>query len=265
MVAPHGHAADGMNHAANGMISDGWMDHAADGMISDGWVKYKEPDMQSTIDNPVDHLQTLMANRPGRIMMGIAGPPGSGKSTLAQQLANRMNRAHGDETAVALGMDGFHLSKAQLRQMPDPDLAFARRGAPWTFDAAGFVARLNQLRRADGVVRWPDFAHEVGDPIEDAIAVSPRVRLVLVEGLYLLHDGDGWQDAQSVFDEVWYLNTPFDVAMERLTHRHMRAWSFSRAQAEHRIAQSDGLNAELVRQSQVRANYLIDSLPDMLL
>ncbi len=218
--------------------------------------------MQSTIDNPVKHLHTLLTTHPGRVMVGIAGPPGSGKSTLAQQLANRMNLVHGDATAVALGMDGFHLSKAQLRQMPDPDLAFARRGAPWTFDAAGFVARLNDLRRADEVVRWPDFAHEVGDPIEDAIAVGPVVRLVLVEGLYLLHNDDGWQDAQRVFDEVWYLNTPFDVAMERLTQRHMRAWNFRRDQAEHRIAQSDGLNAELVRQSQVRANYLVGSLPD---
>ncbi|MBM4412979.1 MAG: hypothetical protein FJ040_05975 [Chloroflexi bacterium] len=218
--------------------------------------------MQSTINNPVNHLYTLLTNRPGRVMVGIAGPPGSGKSTLALQLANRVNQLHGSHTAVALGMDGFHLSKAQLRQMPDPDLAFARRGAPWTFDAAGFVARLHDLRRADAHVRWPDFAHEVGDPVEDAIAVDRAVKMVIVEGLYLLHDHDGWQEALPVFDEVWYLNTPFDVAIERLTQRHMRAWNFSRAQAEHRIAQSDGLNAELVRQSHVRAHYLVDSLPD---
>jgi pantothenate kinase len=208
--------------------------------------------MQPTIVDPVNHLHTLMTNRPGRVMLGIAGPPGSGKSTLALQLAERINVANGASTAVALGMDGFHLRKAQLSQMPDPELAFARRGAPWTFDAAGFVARLHLLRRAESVVPWPDFAHEVGDPIEDAIAVAPAVRLVIVEGLYLLHDRDGWQEAPAVFDEVWYLNTPFDVAMERLTQRHMRAWNFSRAQAEQRI-----------RHSGVRANYLVDSFPDV--
>jgi pantothenate kinase len=218
--------------------------------------------MQPTIVDPVSHLHTLMTNRSGRVMLGIAGPPGSGKSTLAAQLSERVNAVCGNEVAMALGMDGFHLSKAQLRQMPDPELAFARRGAPWTFDAAGFVARLHLLRRADRVVSWPDFAHEVGDPIEDAMMVDPAVRLVIVEGLYLLHDDAGWQDAQPVFDEVWYLNTPFDVAIERLTQRHMRAWNFSRAQAEQRIAQSDGLNAELVRQSGVRANYLVDSFDE---
>lgn len=218
--------------------------------------------MQATIVDPVNHLHTLMADRPGRVMLGIAGPPGSGKSTLAAQLSERVNAVMGTLIAVALGMDGFHLSKAQLRQMPDPELAFARRGAPWTFDAASFVARLHLLRRAERVVPWPDFAHEVGDPIEDAIMVAPAVRLVIVEGLYLLHDYDGWQDAQAVFDEVWYLNTPFDVAMERLTQRHMRVWNFSRDQAEQRIAKSDGLNAELVRQSAVRANYLVDSFSD---
>ncbi len=219
--------------------------------------------MQLTIDDPVNHLNTLMPHRPGRVIVGIAGPPGSGKSTLVQQLAQRLNRTHGDNTAVALGMDGFHLSKAQLRQMPDPDLAFARRGAPWTFDAAGFVARLNYLRQADVVVHWPDFAHELGDPIEDAITVNSAVQLVLVEGLYLLHDQDGWQDAQPIFDEVWYLNTPFDVSIEPFTLRDVRAWNFSRAQAEQRIAQSDGLNAELVRQSRIRADYLVDSFSDM--
>lgn len=213
------------------------------------------------LTNPVAYLSAKIATTP-RYLVGIAGPPGSGKSTLAQQLAHRVNLIHGDVTAVALGMDGFHLSKAQLRQMPDPELAFARRGAPWTFDAAGFVARINALRHADSVVRWPDFAHEVGDPIEDAFLVAPDTRVIIVEGLYLLHDQDGWQDVRPLLDTVWYLNTPFDIAMERLTQRHMRAWNFSRAQAEHRIAQSDGLNAQLVRESRVSANYLIDSFPD---
>jgi len=37
----------------------------------------------------------------------------------------------------------------------------------------------------------------------------------------------------------------------------MRAWGFSRAQAEARIAESDGLNAALVRDSAVRAAWRV--------
>jgi pantothenate kinase len=47
------------------------------------------------------------------------------KSTLARQLVDAVNAQMPDVYATVLGMDGFHLSKAQLRQLPDPDLAFA--------------------------------------------------------------------------------------------------------------------------------------------
>ena len=63
--------------------------------------------------------------------IAIAGETGSGKSTLAAHLADAFNATH-SEPMTALGMDGFHLPKAVLRAMPDPDAAFARRGAPWT-------------------------------------------------------------------------------------------------------------------------------------
>ena len=216
--------------------------------------------MDSTIRvlaDPLARLHEWLAGGAPRIIIGIAGLPGAGKSTLAAQLAQRLNAAVAAPCALALGMDGFHLSRAQLRQLPDPALAFARRGAPWTFDADGFVARLGRLRHHTAAVGWPTFAHDVGDPVADAVTVTPDIRLVLVEGLYLLHDRDGWQAAQPACDEVWYLDTPWDTAIERLTLRHMRAWSFSRAQAEARIAGSDGLNAALVRDSAVRAAWRV--------
>jgi pantothenate kinase len=47
-------------------------------------------------------------------------------------------------------MDGFHLTKAQLQEMPNPQAAFARRGAPWTFDPAALAQRLKMLREGAG-------------------------------------------------------------------------------------------------------------------
>jgi pantothenate kinase len=130
---------------------------------------------------------------------------------------------------VALGMDGFHLTKAQLQRMPDSEAAFARRGAPWTFDPVSLAQRLRRLRDDAGQtsVEWPDFQHDVGDPVEAAHSVSPATRVVLVEGLYLLHEADGWEEVGRCFDERWYLDTPLDVAMERLTKRHMAAWGLT--------------------------------------
>ena len=51
-----------------------------------------------------------------RVLIGIAGVPGSGKTTVAAAAAARLV-ASGVE-AVALSMDGFHLTRAQLDAMP---------------------------------------------------------------------------------------------------------------------------------------------------
>ncbi|MCE2854011.1 MAG: hypothetical protein LW717_22890 [Chloroflexaceae bacterium] len=213
--------------------------------------------MPSTLIDPLAHLMALLGAPPRhRIMIGIAGAPGAGKSTLARQLVDAVNAQMPDVYATVLGMDGFHLSKAQLRQLPDPELAFARRGAPWTFDVSGFIEALQRIRIGHETT-WPDFAHDVGDPVPDAIAVTPQAQLIIVEGLYLLHDADGWGVAKPLFDECWYLNTPMDVAMERLAHRHMQAWGFTRAQAQHRIDSSDGLNAALVAASALHADWYV--------
>ncbi len=160
---------------------------------------------------------------------------------------------------IVLSMDGFHLTKAQLRQMPDPDAALARRGAPWTFDAAALASRLQAIRAGarTNAVFWPGFAHGVGDPVEDALEVKAQTQIILVEGLYLLHPSDGWETVGQSFDERWYLGTPLEIARERLARRHMSASGLTRAQADTRIALNDALNAEIVSHSRLFADFLL--------
>jgi pantothenate kinase len=196
----------------------------------------------------------------GRVLIALAGVPGSGKSTLADQLAAEVNRKLGPTTMAALGMDGFHLTKATLRQLPNAAEALARRGAPWTFDPAGLAARLTQLRHSAGLVwcAWPDFQHGVGDPVERPNAVPPETRVLLVEGLYLLHRADGWAPVADAFEEHWFLETSLDIAIERLAARHIRSWKVSPEQAAARIASNDRLNAELVLTTRDHADWILD-------
>lgn len=209
-----------------------------------------------------DPLQSLLARLTPdapRVLVALAGVPGSGKSTLAARLVAEVNAALGPGTMAALGMDGFHLPQAALRQMPDPDAAFARRGAPWTFDVPALAARLRAVRDAAGRadVPWPDFRHEVGDPVEGAQTVGAATRLVLVEGLYLLHSLDGWEALGPLWDERWYLDTPLEIALARLAVRHMAAWGLTRVEAEQRIAANDRLNAEIVARTRDAADWQI--------
>jgi pantothenate kinase len=215
--------------------------------------------MTSLLESPVQHLLSRLELKTPRYMIGMAGLPGSGKSTLATRLADELNARAGSPVMMALGMDGFHLTQAQLQQMPDPEAAFVRRGAPWTFDPTALTQRLEALRRSAGEisVEWPDFQHDVGDPVEAAHIVMPATRLILVEGLYLLHEADGWDNVGLCFDERWYLDTPLEVAIERLTSRHMLVWDLTREAANERIAINDGLNAQIVAATRDRADWLI--------
>ena len=212
--------------------------------------------------DPVDHLlKLLQASGSRRTVIGLVGLPGSGKSTVAARLADEVNEQAGAGTMVALGMDGFHLTRAALAQFPDPAAALRRRGSPWTFAPAALAARLRLLRevsleKAAPPVMWPGFEHGVGDPVDDAVAIAPSVRLVLLEGLYLLHRSDGWNLA-GLMDECGYLDVPMDVAMQRLTARHMATWGLTQDEAVARIAVNDQLNALTVQASRPLADWSV--------
>ncbi len=212
-------------------------------------------------EDAVRHLLTLLTDDTPRRLIALAGLPGSGKSTLAARLAEVVNAQAGAGTLMAVSMDGFHLTKAILRAMPDPDALFARRGAPWTFDVPALADRLRLLRAAAGqeAVPWPDFQHGIGDPVEGAFTVEPETRLVLVEGLYLLHNAGGWAEVSDLFDERWFLDTPMEISLERLAQRHMAAWGLTRADAERRIAANDRLNAEIVLATRTYADFNVSS------
>ena len=126
----------------------------------------------------VDRARALMAG--GRAVLGICGAPGAGKSTLAARLAEAVGPA-----AVVVPMDGFHLHDDELARLGLSD----RKGAPETFDVAGYVALLRRLHiETDHVVYAPEFDRSREESIAGAIAVRPEHRLVVTEGNYLLDD-----------------------------------------------------------------------------
>ncbi|MGO2355656.1 MAG: hypothetical protein ACTH58_13080 [Marinomonas foliarum] len=196
--------------------------------------------------------------QPNRCLIGLTGGPGSGKSTLANYLLDHFTKQQ-DTQVVCLSMDGFHLSKEQLHRLPNAEDAFARRGAPWTFDSVAFVERVKKIKQSyqQEDILWPSFDHALGDPIANDASIKKETKVILIEGLYLLHQQDGWQESQALFNEHWFLDIPVDVAIERLANRHMQAWGFSHTQAMNRINQSDGLNAELVATYKDQADWLL--------
>lgn len=189
----------------------------------------------------------------GRALLGITGPPGAGKSTLAEALVDALG-----DRAVLVPMDGFHLADAQLRRLGRAD----RKGAPDTFDAAGFTALLRRLRErnddsddSDDVVYAPDFDRDRELAEAGAIAVPREVPLVVTEGNYLLCDGP-FAGVRDLLDECWWVDVDPDLRRQRLVERHV-AHGRSRAEAEQWVERTDEPNARLVERTRDRADLVV--------
>lgn len=187
-----------------------------------------------------------------RRLLGVAGAPGAGKSTLAAAVASGL----GDDVAV-VGQDGFHLAQRVLRELGRAD----RKGAPDTFDAAGYAALLERVRGqdrpGDEVVYAPLFRRDLEEPVGSAVPVRPGVPLVVTEGNYLLLDDGDWPRVRACLDEVWFLAPPDDARRAALVRRHevhgrtpdaARAW----------VERSDEANARLVAATAIRADLVVD-------
>ncbi|AVQ83401.1 MULTISPECIES: nucleoside/nucleotide kinase family protein [unclassified Variovorax] len=195
-------------------------------------------------------LQALMAGG-RRKLLGLVGAPGAGKSTLAAALLALVGADH----AQVVPMDGFHLANVELQRLGRA----GRKGAPDTFDSAGYVALLQRLReqRPDGdIVYAPEFRREIEEPVAGAIAVLPTTQLVITEGNYLLHDAGPWAGAAAMLDEVWYVDIDDALREERLVRRHQQ---FGRSLEEARawVAGTDAPNARLIAATRVRAHHVL--------
>ncbi len=183
-----------------------------------------------------------------RRVLGITGPPGSGKSTLAERVADELGGR-----ARLVGMDGFHLAQAELVRLGRQD----RKGAPDTFDGAGYVALLRRLRAADeDVVYAPEFRREIEEPVNAAVAVPREVPLVITEGNYLLVDREPWAQVRALLDEAWYVVQDEATRVRLLIERHI-AFGKAPDHARDWVHRSDQRNAELVERTRERADQLV--------
>jgi pantothenate kinase len=201
----------------------------------------------------LDAVRPLLAERPGRLIVGIVGPPAAGKSTLCTALAGALSREE-RVPAVPVQMDGFHLANAELARLGLSD----RKGAPETFDAGGFVNLLRRLREPDApVVYAPMFDRHVNESIGSAVPVAPHVRVVVVEGNYLLLDRPPWDLVRPLLDLALYLDAPADIRHEALVRRQVVMRGLSREAAQEWAGGSDAANARIIESTRSRADLIL--------
>jgi pantothenate kinase len=186
-----------------------------------------------------------------RTIIGIIGKPGGGKSTLSKYLLKGM-----DPTLVSVvPMDGFHLSNKVLKELGRSD----RKGAQDTFDVKGFTTLIQRIKldSADAIY-YPVFDRSIEESIAAQGVVYPSTRVVIVEGNYLMHDQDGWQEISPLLDQSWYAFLDEDIRISRLISRHI-AFGKDPESAKAWAKGSDQVNAELIETGVGRCDFLIRS------
>ena len=196
---------------------------------------------------------TALAIPGRRAVLGITGSPGAGKTTLAEHLVRTLNGSGAQPWVAHVPMDGFHLADVELDRLGRR----ARKGAPDTFDAAGYAALLRRLHEeTDEVVYAPGFERVLEQPIAGAIPVLPTARLVVTEGNYLLLEAGSWARVRPCLDEVWFCETDENERVRRLVARH-EEFGKDHETAVAWVAGTDQRNADLVATTRDRADLVV--------
>ena len=207
-------------------------------------------DSPSGFDDLLARVRRLDPAR--RVIVAVAGAPGSGKSTLAERLTEALNREAPGAAAV-LPMDGYHYDDAILV----PRGLRPRKGAPETFDVAGFAHMLARLRaNAEDEIAVPVFDRALEISRAGARMIAKDTRVIVAEGNYLLLDAAPWSRLHALYDLTVALDTPEAELRRRLVAR-WRGFGVPEAEIAAKVEGNDLPNGRFVRERSRAAEVVL--------
>lgn len=206
---------------------------------------------QSNILDNVSAVINALPKGEERLIVAVAGPPAVGKSTLAECLVKTLNQ-DGLETAALLPMDGFHLDNAVLEE----NGTLERKGSPNTFDFDGFQSILIRIKGQTKDHFIPTFDRSRDIAVAGSAVVRKGTRIVIVEGNYLLLDGEPWSGLSSCFDHRVFVEAPLIELRSRLIQRWLY-YGYDEEAATSKAEFNDIPNAQLVLESRGEADQTL--------
>lgn len=188
-----------------------------------------------------------------RLVVALAGPPGAGKSHAAAELEAALT-ARGRRAAI-LPMDGFHYDDAVLLARG----LLPRKGAPETFDVAGFAHMLMRLAaNEEPEIAVPVFDRALEISRAGARLIPREVDMLIVEGNYLLLDRPPWSGLAPRFDVTVQVTAAEPDLQRRLTERWESA-GLDPAEVRRKVEANDLVNCRLVLEASLPAGFVIET------
>jgi len=205
--------------------------------------------MGSGVDDLIAELRSRSEKT--RTIVAIAGAPGSGKSTLAGIVEAVLNEGRPGRAGI-LPMDGFHYDDAVLTSME----RLPWKGAPDTFDVRGLAWTLRRLRESEEQVAVPVFDREIEIARAGARVISDAMRIILVEGNYLLCTEIPWCDLELFYDLTVMIDVPETVLRRRLRERWVH-FGLDENGIHHKLEANDIPNGQFVKATSRPADFIL--------
>ena len=169
-------------------------------------------------------LTALRQEKGERILALLAAPPGAGKTTLLSFLEKLSREQPDTEPVQVIGMDGFHRRQEYLlshrTERDGKQISMVEiKGAPETFDLDALTRAVKKVSAGENI-GWPVYDRMLHNTVEDAVQVNGGI--VLLEGNYLLLDGDGWRELRTLADYTVSVSAEEKLLRDRLIDRRIR-------------------------------------------
>eukprot|EP00053_Salpingoeca_punica_P014961 m.136784 g.136784 ORF g.136784 m.136784 type:complete len:330 (-) comp16589_c1_seq1:2625-3614(-) len=191
------------------------------------------------------------ACQPKRFVVGFAGSAAAGKTTFCALLQAILRSL--DISCVVLGMDGYHMYNAKLEALG----IRKDKGSPHTFEAELFASDLEKAKNEQTAVYFPIYDRQLHDPVADGLCITPTDRVLLVEGLFLLHEAQHWELVAPQLDFAVFLAIPLDIAAEHATQRKARTNNISIEAATAHVNRVDIPNFRVIDATRSRADMVL--------
>jgi pantothenate kinase len=157
------------------------------------------------------------------------------------------------DSAAVLPMDGYHFDDRVLV----PRGLRPRKGAPDTFDVAGFYHMLQRLKHnAESEIAVPVFDRDLEIARAGARLIPRSVRHLIVEGNYLLLDRPGWSSLRELFDTTIMIAVPEAVLRQRLVER-WQSYQLPPDEIAAKVESNDLPNGRLIVSASAPAEFVV--------